>query len=101
MAVEHANDVYTAVASWRPFDQWSVGLQLVRAADSVAANIAEAMGRERIPDRRRFLIIARGSLHEAEHWVLMAEDRGLLPPGSTRPVEEIARPLSGLIRRPR
>jgi four helix bundle protein len=86
---------------WDSFARRSLGLQLVRAADSVAANIAEAMGRESVADRRRLLVVSRSSLFETEHWLLLAEERGLLPAGSTERVQEIVRPLNGLIRRPK
>jgi four helix bundle protein len=75
-------------------------MQLVRAADSVGANIAEAMGRWSVPDRRRLLFVARGSLHETEHWISVAETRGLLPAGTATQVDEISRALNGLIRQP-
>ena len=74
-------------------------MQLLRSADSVAANIAEAVGRWHPNDRRRLLIVARGSLYETEHWLVRAEARGLLGPGAARPIDEIARTLNGLIRR--
>jgi four helix bundle protein len=45
--------------------------QLARATTSVHANIAEASGRRTAPDRARVLLIARGSLLEAES--LLAE----------------------------
>jgi four helix bundle protein len=99
-AAELANDLYEAVNRWRKEDFWALGLQLLRATDSIAANIAEAAGRWNVADRRRFLIMARGSLYEAEHWMLQAEARQLLPAGSARRLDTIARPLSGLIKRP-
>jgi four helix bundle protein len=100
LAAELANDLYEVVASWDKFPLWAVGLQMVRAADSAAANIAEADGRFHTADRRRFLLIARGSLLETEHWMLQAEERGLLPEGSSQRVEEIARTLNGLLKKP-
>lgn len=89
------------MAEWDRLEKWTIGVQMVRSADSVAANIAEAMGREHLADRRRLLVVARGSLFETEHWLLAAEQRGLLPRGSACQAEEIAKPLSGLISRPR
>jgi four helix bundle protein len=100
LAVDFADELHQAVAAWSAFDRWSFGLQLVRAVDSVGANIAEASGRWTAADRRRLLLIARGSLYEAEHWLLRAEARGLLPAGSTQRLDEPARALSGLIKRP-
>jgi len=46
------------------------------------------------------LIIARGSLLEAEHWLLQAEARGLIPKGMNERIDEIARTLNGLIKAP-
>jgi four helix bundle protein len=99
LAVDLSDELHRAVAGWPSFDRWSLGLQLIRALDSVGANIAEASGRWHPADRRRLLVIARGSLYEAEHWLLRAETRSLLPTGSTERLEEIAKALSGLIRR--
>jgi four helix bundle protein len=72
----------------------------MRAADSVGANIAEAAGRWHTADKRRLLMIARGSLNELEHWILTAERSGLLTPGTVERVDPVARALNGLIRRP-
>jgi four helix bundle protein len=75
-------------------------VQLVRAGDSVGANIAEAMGRWHVADRRRLLFIARGSLYETEHWMLRAESRGLLKRGASDRLGELGRALNGLIKKP-
>jgi four helix bundle protein len=61
------DDLPRAIAGWPRFDRWSTGMQLLRAADSIGANIAEAAGREHAADKRRFLVIARASLFETEH----------------------------------
>ena len=94
-----ADDLYEASSGWPKFQIWSLGIQLVRAADSVGANIAEATGRWHTPDRRRFLYIARGSLAETEHWILCAERRGLLREGWSDRISDVRRPLNGLIKR--
>jgi four helix bundle protein len=64
-------------------DRQSIGPQLIRATTSVGANIAEASGRWHEQDRRRFLWIARSSLHETEHWITCAEERGLPERGTS------------------
>jgi four helix bundle protein len=94
-----ADEVFELSAQWEAFARWTLGVQLVRAADSTAANIAEATGRWHGPDRRRLLFIARGSLNETEHFLLTAEERGLLPSGYSARVSEIGKPLNGLIKR--
>jgi len=93
-----SRDVWTATAHWPSFERWSMGVQLVRAADSVGANIAEAQGRWHRPDQRRLLYVARGSLHELEHWVELAQERGLLSAESSGRIPELARTLNGLIK---
>jgi four helix bundle protein len=98
LAAELADDVYRLVAGWRSFDRWSLGIQLVRASDSVGANIAEASGRWSRGDGRRLFLIARGSLYEVEHWVLRAQSRGLVSSDLTPRLNELARTLNGLIR---
>jgi four helix bundle protein len=96
-AVELAHEVHSAVEHWPLLDRKTVGPQLVRAATSVGANIAEASGRWHERDRRQLLFIARGSLRETEHWIVYSEQRGLLERGTSDRVEEIARLLNGLI----
>jgi four helix bundle protein len=94
-----ADELYELVGRWPAFDRWSVGMQMIRAADSVAANIAEAIGRQGPADQRRLLVVARGSLYELEHWIARADARGLLAARDMdSKVEEVAKTLSGLIR---
>src|SRR3954452_11685750 len=77
-AREVGDEVRGLVLAWNSFDRWSLGIQLARAADSIAANIAEAYGRWTPADQRRLLLIARGSLFETEHWIDTANARGLM-----------------------
>ena len=80
LAAAVGDEVFAATSRWPSYVRWSIGLQLVRAADSVGANIAEAAGRWHRQDQRRFLLIARGSLYETEHWIARAAARGLVNP---------------------
>jgi four helix bundle protein len=100
LAVELADDAHDAVARWPSFARWTVGLQLVRAADSIGANIAEAAGRWHEADKRRLLVVARGSLYETEHWLLRAHARSLLVPEAGEKLDELMRTISGLIKKP-
>jgi four helix bundle protein len=95
-----ADELREVSLAWSPFDRDSVGLQMVRAADSVGANIAEAGGRRTVKDKRHFLMIARGSLLETEHWLDCARARALIDGSYDEKVAAIARPLNGLIKTP-
>jgi four helix bundle protein len=52
---------------------------LVRAADSVGANIAESYGRYHYAERIHFFYYAHGSAYETIYWLKRAGKRGLLP----------------------
>jgi four helix bundle protein len=98
-SVRLGREVHEAVAKWRSLDQWTVGVQLIRAVDSIGANIAESSGRVHAADKRRFLVIAKGSYYETEHWLALARDRNLLNTPLGEQLPDIGRALSGLIRR--
>jgi four helix bundle protein len=57
--------------------------QLLRAAASVPANIAEGWMRATRRDYARFVSIARGSVAEAETFLLLSNRTGLLPEQET------------------
>lgn len=78
LAEDLADDVWHVVADWPQFAKDTVGKQLVRAADSIGANIAEGTGRKAFQDNRRYVRIARGSLYETQHWLRRAYKRNLL-----------------------
>ena len=78
LAEQLADEVWLVVRTWKMLARDTVGRQLVRAADSIGANIAEGSGRGSDPDYRRFLRIARGSLCETQHWLRRAFRRKLL-----------------------
>lgn len=78
LAERLADDIWAIVVKWNIFARDIVGKQLVKAADSIGANIAEGTGRGTFVDNRRFVRIARGSLNETQHWLRRAYKRGLL-----------------------
>lgn len=70
--------IWRIAVKWERLPQNTVGTQLVRAADSIGANIAEGSGRGSDKDYLRFLRISRGSLYETKHWLRLAFSRELL-----------------------
>lgn len=73
-----ADTIWDLVSGWDAFARNSVGLQIVRSADSIGANIEEGAGRGSYQDNRRFVRIARGSLNETKHFLRRAYRRKLL-----------------------
>lgn len=73
-----ADQIWDFVVTWDWFAKDAVGRQLVRAADSIGANIAEGHGRGTYKDNRHFCRIGRGSLNETRHFLRRAFRRRLL-----------------------
>lgn len=72
------DSIYNLVSRWDWFAKDTVGKQIVRAADSVAANISEGFGRYHYNDRIRFIYFSRGSLYETQTWLIKAKQRKLI-----------------------
>lgn len=100
-AVDFADSVATLTATY-PRGCGYLAEQLNRAAVSVAANLAEGNGRSTRSDRRRFFLIARGSIQECVPLLELSARRSLIDPQRhavmKNELEEIARMLAGLIR---
>ncbi|MEC4882993.1 MAG: four helix bundle protein [Scytonema sp. PMC 1070.18] len=73
-----ADLIWDVVIQWNQLEKDTVGKQIIRAADSIGANIAERSGRHNFQDNQRFVKIARGSLHETRYWLRRAYNRKLL-----------------------
>jgi four helix bundle protein len=73
-----ADGIWDVVEKWEPLARETVGKQLIRAADSIGANLAEGVGRGSFQDNRRSVRMARGSLNETKHWLRRAYRRNLL-----------------------
>jgi four helix bundle protein len=101
LAEELADRIWDIVLGWDYFARDTLGKQLVKAADSIGSNIAEGSGRGSYVDNRRFVKIARGSLHETKHWLRRAYKRKLLTSkqvGTLKPIiEELAPKLNSYL----
>jgi four helix bundle protein len=100
LAAALADDIYSTVRGWSEFDRDTIGKQIVRSADSVAANIAEGMSGRSVRSRKAYLEIAQRSLGETENHLARALHRGLIDNDRSRQVDETARVLNGLHKRP-
>ena len=79
LAGELADDIYVQAAGIKGPLRYELVSQLLRASDSIGANIAEGAGRGSKRDFARFLTYALGSTNEVEHFLVAAERRGLIP----------------------
>lgn len=69
---------------WNAYDHWdnkaknTIGLQIIRSSDSIAANLAEGYGRFSVADRKKFYLYTRGSFEETKCWLRKAIRRKIL-----------------------
>jgi four helix bundle protein len=78
IAEKISDRVYELVQMWPPLAQDTVGKQLIRATDSIGANIAESFGRYHYGEKLNFIYYARGSIYEAKFWIRRVQSRKLL-----------------------
>ena len=97
IAEQLADDIWQITAGWERFARQTVGQQLVRSSDSIGANIAEGTGRGSLKDRRRFVLMARGSLYETRHWLRRAYKRKLLSAEQIERLKSLIDNLSRLL----
>jgi four helix bundle protein len=92
-----ADTLWPIMIGWDGIAQYTVGQQMVRAADSVGANIAEGTGRKSFQDNRRYVRIARGSLYETQHWLRRAFKRKLLTDAQVAQIQPLVDRLCPLL----
>jgi four helix bundle protein len=78
LALNLGETVWNIVIRWDYLAKDTIGKQLVRSADSVAANLSEGYGRFHFKDAKNFLYYSRGSLYETKTWLLKAKNRNLI-----------------------
>ena len=78
LAMNLAEKVWCICVKLQYFEKRTVGLQLVKACDSISSNISEGWGRNTFKENRAFLYIARGSLCESKTWLTKLKNRNLI-----------------------
>jgi four helix bundle protein len=78
LAMSISEEVWILVASWGYFEKDTVGRQLVKAVDSIAANLSESLGRYHFKEAKQFSYYSRGSLFETKTWLTKARSRQLI-----------------------
>lgn len=78
LAMELGEQIWNIVSRWGYFEKDTVGKQLVRAADSVAANLSEGLGRYHYKETKNFSYFSRGSLFETRTWISKSFQRNLI-----------------------
>ena len=73
-----AERIWVIVIGWDYFAKDVVGKQLMKAADSVAANLSEGFGRYFYKENKQFCYYSRGSLFETKTWIRKANNRKLI-----------------------
>jgi four helix bundle protein len=94
LAENLSDEIWEIVKQWHVFEIDVIGKQLIRCTDSIGANIAEGNGRETIHDKKRFIIIARGSLHETKFFLRRAYKRNLIKHDDVNTIQQILNELS-------
>jgi len=89
LAEQLADAIWDIVNEWPNLARDTVGKQMIRAADSIGANIAEGTGRYSFKENKQFVRVARGSLHETQHWLRRAFQRKLLTNEQTSALKPI------------
>jgi four helix bundle protein len=78
LSMELGEDIWKIVQTWNYFEKDTVGRQLVKAADSIAANLSEGFGRYHYRESIHFGYYSRGSLFETRTWLTKANKRQLI-----------------------
>ena len=79
LAMDMGEEIWDLVMKWNYFEKDTVGKQLVKAIDSIAANLSEGFGRYHYREKINFGYYSRGSLYESKTWLTKAKNRDLIP----------------------
>lgn len=77
-SMQIGEEVWSMVGKWDYFSKDTIGKQLVRSTDSIAANLSEGFGRYHYNESKHFSYYARGSLFETKTWLAKAYNRKMI-----------------------
>ncbi len=83
-AMEIGEEIWSLVHDWDYFPKDTIGKQVVRSADSIAANLSEGYGRYHFKENQKFCYYSRGSAEETPTWIEKAARRDLVERESAR-----------------
>jgi len=78
LSMSLAEEIWEIVIKWDYFTKDAMGKQLIKAQDSVAANLNEGFGRFFYKEERQFCYYSKGSLYETKTWLTKASNRNLI-----------------------
>ena len=102
LSIEVGEKVWSIVDKWNYFEKDTIGKQLIRSTDSIAANLSEGFGRYHYKEKKNFSYYSRGSLYETRTWIEKAKYRKLMGENdflySRNNLNEIGKMLNGYIK---
>ena len=102
LSMELGEKIWEIVIDWDYFLKDTMGKQLVRAADSVAANLSEGFGRFFYKENKQLCYYSRGSLFETKTWLTKAKNRKLISENQfeifTKDIDLIGKKLNSYIK---
>jgi four helix bundle protein len=102
MSMDVGEIVWDSVSRWDYFAKDTVGKQIVRSTDSIAANLSEGFGRFHYKENKKFCFYSRGSAQETQTWIEKAVRRKLMEESAARDLylrlDTFKKRLNGYIR---
>ncbi len=96
-------EIYKLVKIFPEREKFILVPQILRAAISIAANLAEGTKRKTSKDRRHFFNIAETSLEEVKYYIILSTDLNYISKNEENDLfenaREIGRLINGLIRK--
>jgi four helix bundle protein len=78
LAMSLADEIWHIVIKWSIMEKDTIGKQIIRSSDLIAANISEGYGRYHYKENKNFCLYSRGSITETKTWLQKARNRNLI-----------------------